>query len=143
MATDMATDSDNADDWNEKWSSLITIQKISIMQVPYNPYHAEAFGLVFKLSYAFWKRQNPRLEIFLNDDEAKEREWEIYGTLLDDTDDRFADVSFGSIGEEREFEICSSRYRIMFDNCFSDTFIFPNGSTELMPVYQFLVKPIP
>ena len=126
----------------ENWSSIIPIQKISIMQVPYNP-------ITLKLSphiqtvLRIWERQNPRLEIFLDDDEARESEWEIYGTLLDAADDRFADVRFASIGDEREFQICSSRFRIMFDNCYSDTFIFPNGSTELMPVYQFLVKPMP
>lgn len=105
--------------------------------------HAEAFGLIFKLSYAFGKRENPRLEIFLNDDEARENGWEIYGTLLDETDDRFADVRFNSIGEEREFQICSSRFRIQFKHCYRDSYLFPNDSKELMPVYDFLVIPAP
>ncbi len=117
-----------------------SIEKISIMRGPHNAYHTEAFGLVFKLSYTFKKRENPSLEIFLNDDEAKEREWETYGTVLDDADDRFASVRFDAIGEKREFQICSSKFRISFEKLYDDVFVFPNGSKEPMPVYEFLVS---
>ncbi|WP_454689125.1 hypothetical protein [Achromobacter aloeverae] len=119
------------------------IKRISIMRGPHNAYHADAFGLVFKLSYTFEKEENPRLEIFLNDDEAQYKEWDLYGTLLDETDDRFAEVQFGGLGEEREFSVRASRFRITFEKLHSDDFIFPNGAKEPMPVYEFLVESIP
>lgn len=114
--------------------------KISIMRGPYNAYHAEAFGLVFKLSYVFEGVEGPRLEVFLDDDEAKEKEWNIYGALLDDSDERFAEMRFNAIGEESEFQIRSSRFRIAFGGLHHEQFIYPDGSKELMPVYDFLVK---
>lgn len=118
-------------------------KKISVMSGPYNAFYAEAFGLIFKLPYHLEKREKPSLEIFLNDDEAKAKEWEVYGTLLDDSDDRFANVRFSASGEERQFQICSSIFRIRFDKVCEDYFVYPNGSKELKPVYEFLVKSLP
>jgi len=112
------------------------------MRGPYNAYHAEAFGLVFKLSYYFENRENPHLEIFLDDDEAKAKEWDIYGALPDDSG-RFAHVAFDALGEERSFQVCASRFRIRFDKLDSDDFTYPNGSKERMPVYEFLVTLLP
>ncbi|MGO4450136.1 hypothetical protein AB4Y96_14525 [Phyllobacterium sp. TAF24] len=106
-------------------------KKISIMRGPYNAFYAEAFDLIIKLSYHLEKRENPRLEIFLNDDEAKAKDWKVYGTLLDDSDERFADVSFCALGEEREFQICSLRFRITFVKFHSESFIYSSGSKEL------------
>ncbi|MGO4449097.1 hypothetical protein AB4Y96_09235 [Phyllobacterium sp. TAF24] len=115
-------------------------EKISLRHEAYNTVYAEAYGLIFKLAYHLEKRENPRLEIFLNDDEAKANEWKVYGTLLDDSDERFAEVRFFALGEEREFKICSLRFRITFVKFHSESYIYPNGSKELLPVYEFLVK---
>ncbi|MNN78385.1 hypothetical protein D3C81_1949380 [compost metagenome] len=96
--------------------------------------------MIFKLAYHFEKREHPRLEVFLNDDDAKEKEWSTYGTLLDEDDERFASVRFDALGEEREIQISASRFQIRFDKFYSDYLTYPNGSKELMPVYDFLVS---
>lgn len=115
-------------------------EKISLRHEAYNTVYAEAYGLIFKLAYHLEKKENPRLEIFLNDDEAKAKDSKVYGTLLDDSDERFAEVRFGAFGEEREFQICSLSFRITFVKFHSESYIYPNGSNELLPVYEFLVK---
>ncbi len=120
-----------------------TATKISLVQEAFNPYHAAFSDLIIKLSYAFQDREKPHLEIFLNDDEAQSKEWAIYGTLLDETDDRFAKVRFGLIGEEQEFTIRSSRYRIQFDNFYREMHTDQNGAMERRYVYEFLVKAVP
>ncbi|MDZ5453626.1 hypothetical protein [Labrys sp. ZIDIC5] len=71
-----------------------TAKRISIIHEAYNPYYVELFDLVFKLSYTFEDIEKPRLEIFLNDSEAKDKEWKIYGSTLDNSDDKFANVRF-------------------------------------------------
>lgn len=118
-------------------------KRICLRQEAYNTCHVALFGLIFKLSYASVDNEKPRLEIFLDDDEAKSREWKIYGTMLDDSDDRFARVDFEIIGEEKQFIVCSSRYRIVFDNFYREIHNYPGGSKERRYVYEFLVKALP
>lgn len=109
-----------------------TFKTISITHAPFNPYYAESFGLIFKISYHLERADNPRLEIFRDDAEARQKEWHIYGTLLDGEDRRFAAVSFSAAGEERDFQILSSHYRVVFDGF----------SSEAEPVYTFRVMPV-
>jgi hypothetical protein len=115
------------------------LARISVMHAPYNPYHAEAFGLVFKLSYALQGRNKPRVEIFLDDEEARAKEWRIYGTLLEPEDPRYAEVSFSAIGEEADFQLGASGFRMRFEALHEEIETFANGATEAMPVYSFSV----
>jgi hypothetical protein len=111
------------------------------MHAPYNPYHAEAFGLIFKLSYALQGRLKPRVEIFLEDEEARAKEWRIYGTLLEPDDPRYAEVSFSAIGEEADFTLGAAGFRMRFEALHEEIETFANGATETMPVYSFAVTP--
>jgi hypothetical protein len=117
------------------------VARFSIMHAPYNPYHAEAFGLVFKLSYALQGRHEPRVEIFLDDEEARAKEWRIYGTLLEPDDPRYAEVSFSAIGEEAVFQFGAAGFRMRFEALHEEVETFANGAMEAMPVYSFSVTP--
>ncbi len=117
-----------------------SVQKIILMRGPFNAFHAEAFGLIFKLSYHFEKSEHPRLEIFLNDDEAKKKEWSIYGALIDDEDERFASVHFSKIEEKKDIRVLSSEFRVIFNKYYRDYFTYHNGAKEPMLVYEFTVS---
>jgi hypothetical protein len=117
------------------------VARFSIMHAPYNPYHAEAFGLIFKLSYALQGLLKPRVEIFLDDEEARAREWRIYGTLLEPDDPRYAEVSFAAIGEDADFRFGASGFRMRFEALHEEIETFADGVEEAMPVYSFSVTP--
>jgi hypothetical protein len=117
------------------------VARFSIMHAPYNPYHAEAFGLVFKLSYALQGRLKPRIEIFLDDEEARAKEWRIYGTLLEPDDPRYAEVSFSAIGEEADFKLGAAGFQMRFEALNEEIETFADSATEAMPVYSFSVTP--
>lgn len=110
----------------------LSAMKISLMHRPYNAYYAEAFGLIFKLAYHLETKEHPWLDIFLNDDEAKQKEWKVYGTLLDEDDERYAIARFDALGEEWSFQICTSGFWMGFDKFYTDFFTYPDGSTESM-----------
>lgn len=113
---------------------------VSIMHAPYNPYHAEAFGLVLKLSYAAEGREKPRLEIVPDDEDARAREWAIYGPLLESDDPRLAEVRFSGTGEERAFRIGDGDYLIRFEAVGEAMERFADGMSEMMPVYSFRLR---
>ena len=78
---------------DETWASF------SLYRWPFNPAYAEVFDLVFKLPYTTDGQNTPRLEVFVDSDLAKEKDWRIYGAPGDESDD-VAEIHFRRPGSE-------------------------------------------
>ncbi len=107
-----------------------------------NPAWAEAFGFIFKLRYHFPKKEKPALEVFANDDEAKSKEWHIYGAPADAEDDseRVAKIEFSALNETKEFHLAGSTFRIQYVNLGEIEFDYPRGGKTIEPVYEFVLE---
>src|SRR5688572_1011897 len=56
-----------------------TSTTIRLTRMPYNSDSATAFGLGWKLGYAFDNPVRPRLEVFVDNDVARDGDWSTYG----------------------------------------------------------------
>ncbi|SCX25176.1 hypothetical protein DSM25558_3719 [Agrobacterium sp. DSM 25558] len=116
------------------------VKKITILQAAFNPYYAEAFGLIFKLSYASEGKNTPRLEVFADSELAREKEWRIYGAIPDDDLDNVVEIKFREPGEDKEFSVASRVFRAQFIRVDHQEFTYAHGSNELLLLYEFEVS---
>ncbi|WP_284776741.1 hypothetical protein [Agrobacterium sp. lyk4-40-TYG-31] len=113
---------------DETWASF------SLYRWPFNPAYAEVFDLVFKLSYTTDGQNTPRLEVFVDSDLAKEKDWRIYGAPGDESDD-VAEINFSAAGERKPLILMSRFYMVEFAELRFE--YRPIASETFVPVYYF------
>jgi len=116
------------------------VKKITILQAAFNPYYAEAFGLVFKLSYAPEGKNTPRLDVFADSDLAREKDWRIYGAISDDDLNNVVEIKFLEPGDGKEFSIASRLFRVQFTRVDRQEFNYADGSNEPLLLFEFEVS---
>ncbi|KQO75278.1 hypothetical protein [Rhizobium sp. Leaf262] len=116
------------------------VKKITILQAALNPYYAEAFGLIFKLSYAPEGKNTPRLEVFADGDLAREKDWRIYGAIPDHDLDNVVEIKFRAPGESKEFSVASRLFRVQFTRVDRQEFTYAHGSNEALLLFEFEVS---
>lgn len=110
--------------------------RISLMRMAFNPDSALAFGLCWKLAYAFSNPARPRLEVFVDDDLSRDGDWASYGA----PDDQVTTISFAGIGDVQLLSLGDAAFAVRFDALGTRTITYQNGGPTDEPVYGFVVE---
>ncbi len=100
---------------------------------------AEAFGFVIKLKYYFRDIEQPELEIFRDNEEARADDWRIYGVPSKAETDIAEHVQFSEPGTVRYVPLGISVLRIEFVRCYHSIYDYRRGGPTVVPSYDFIV----
>ncbi len=108
-----------------------------------NTNRARAYGLVFKLKYTFPTREQPRLEVFLDNEITRLQDWEIYGVgglsePFCEPPDFSRYLEFEETGQIKHFEL-GQTYQIEFTGMSEEEVNYRRTGKKLEPAYHFHV----
>jgi len=114
------------------------------MRQAMNTDRAYGFGLIIKLTYVFPNKDQPHLEIFLDNDQTRSEEWDIYGAKCEyDEDGNVSDflriIKFAGLNESKVFEL-NSKFRIQFIDLTEEEIDYARGGITMEPVYHFEIE---
>lgn len=112
---------------------------INLTHVAMNAEWAEAFGFVIKLEYYFPDIEQPELEIFRNNEEARANDWRIYGVNSNAESDFTKRVQFSERGTVRYVPLGISVLRVEFVRCYHSIYDYRRGGPTVVPSYDFIV----
>jgi len=114
--------------------------RIKIARLAMNPSSATAFGLVFKLSYAFANPNAPELVVFADDDLSRAGEWHVYGVSADACSTSHDHLKFSSLADKKETRMGGVSCCVTFVRHSKIRVSYPRGGETLEPIYEFDVE---
>jgi hypothetical protein len=111
-----------------------------------NTDRAHVYGLGFKLQYYFPKRDQPHLQIFLNNERARSEKWEIYGLpplseLWHQSQDTFRILEFEKLGQVKRFKL-GRVFQIEFTGISEKEVDYRRIGKMVEPAYHFRLSQI-
>jgi hypothetical protein len=102
----------------------------------YNPDSARAFGLCWKLAYAFDGTRRPQLQVFVDDEQSRDGEWTTYGAPPGEA----TTLTFRGLGDAQQLTLGGSSVTVRFEAVGERTVDYPNGGPEQVPVFTFVIE---
>jgi hypothetical protein len=116
-----------------------TSTTIRLTRMPYNSDSATAFGLGWKLGYAFDNPVRPRLEVFVDNDVARDGDWSTYGIPPEAPAHLATTIAFAAVGDEQPVDLGDMPLTVRFVAIGSRTITYAKGGPEEEPVYDFVI----